>query len=1031
MVLRTALSKGVALCGPELRSALHPTTQFRRTATSMSVLRPALARRALTPRSIRAPKKTTKEAKSFSTEATVPVIRGNIDPKTGRPRTRTTTSSSSSSSSRTRTWPRYPKFLKDSPSKTLSLRVQSRSQPLEFETWKLFDNAASSKSMRLPIVTLQHMIRQDEAQQGTSLSDGLCSDEELRRRSSVLAYKGVTQEDLRTWAWILAIDNPDARAARFLSPDLAGSSRPKPVFMLLQILQRNNAFIKGKTLVKLHQYIDEHHVKARMANPQLPFGAVRRSLDSGLNMTPQTFVLTMRMLVHHYLRIWPSALTAVATLMSDYIKTIPHMAHVAAKKRAAEDGTEAEGSSTDTEQTIQDRKVYADMCYVFNSGLELFRQKAPVEPVLNMRYNWRAQRVLLATSTSQDIPRPLLISRDGFRSIRHVLLALGKSPEERRVSMRMARTWPPYRRDWDGLDEQRRPKDDFSRSVQAGAMMHEAGYGDMDHERALNVLGGVVPGESPTVQTRTLGPRIWKGPKANLNLFSEWAARVRATRDVNEAWREFDGRPSKIKPSLQVYTEMFLKLFAAPVERHHPAESASSTATWPHGKELLPGDAREVYPVHDATLTPFERARISPPTVGQLYNRMMVEGTRPAGECLAVLIKNATNLGDVMRYLYDSGMDERTIGALRLPDSFTASPLSRPSPVIPSREHKKYEDIWKSEKSQPVPSQLERVQSVPLPVLSAYITVLCRLQPTVSHTPAGPMKQLRTQMVHHAIRLAMMRLPPGYESGRSYLAPYHTIVKRLSYPKVLVGPEHTTDAALHNQEALAMCLELFAHLRKIGSGTDDMIFRSIIRAALVYSNDVDCSILGTGWVGDAVDDNSGRSFDYGSTPELMRTAHATIVEMFNDIVTDGPNQYNVSHPATRHNIKAFTLDIYIKFLGYLRDTENMTAALLWVASVYDDPVLLEDAKDVDHLQHSALQRSLILYRVVAEASSSPRDAARMAEVEAQFTDLRERGSSWQWPNREDADRFVLWKQAESRQKEFWRRIRPVGQDNWR
>ena len=892
--------------------------------------------------------------------------------------------------------------------------------------------------MRLPIVTLQHMIRQDEAQQATNLSDGLCSDEELRKRSSILAYKGITQEDLRTWTWILAVHNPDERAARFLSPDLAGSSRPKPVFMLLQILQRNNAFIRGKTVAKLHEYINEHHVKARMANPQLPFGAVRRSLDSGLNMSPQTFVLTMRMLVHHYLRIWPSALPAVATLMSDYIKTIPHMAQVAAKKRAAENATAADGSSAIEDQSVQDRKVYADMCYVFNSGLDLFRQKAPVEPVFNMRYNWRAQRVLLATSMSRDMPRPLLINRNGFRSIRHVMLALGKSPAERRVSMRMARSWPPYRRDWDGLDEQRRPKDDFSRSVQAGVMMHEAGYGDMDHDRALNVLGGMVPGESPTVQTRTLGPRIWKGPKANLNPFSEWAARVRATRDVNEAWRQFDGRSGKIKPSAQVYTEMFRKLFAAPVERHHPAESASSTATWPHGKELLPGDAREVYPVHDATLTPFERARISPPTVGQLYDRMMAEGTRPVGECLAILIKNATNLADVMRYLYDSGMDEQTIGALRLPDSFTASPLSRPSPAIPAREHKQkqYEDVWTSaDKSLPVPSQAERVQSVPLPVLSAYITVLCRLQPMVTNTPAGPMKQLRTQMIHFAIRLAMTRLPPSYESGRSFLAPYHTILKRLSFPKVLVGPEHTTDAVLHNQEALALCLELFAHLRKIGSGTDDMILRSIVRAAIVYSNDVDASVFGTGWVdgaggaGGVGDSSSSRSFSYGSTPQLMQTAHATIVEIFSDLVTDGPGpgQPGGSHPATRHNIKAFTLDIYIKFLGHLRDTENMAAALLWVASVYDDPVLLEDAKDMDDAQHSALQRSLILYRVVAEASTSPRDAARMAEVAAQFTALRERGSSWQWPTADDADRFVLWKQTESRQKEFWRRIRPVDQ----
>ncbi|CAK7236147.1 hypothetical protein SBRCBS47491_009538 [Sporothrix bragantina] len=938
------------------------------------------------------------------------------------------------------------KFLTDSPNATLALRLKSRSMALTFEAWKRFDDVARSQSMRLPVVALQMMLRHDEAQRPTSLSDSLCDPETWRMRLNSLAFKGITENDIQHWLWVLSAQDSDERIARFV----ADEARPKPVFMLFQLLRRDETFHKGRSLTGLYNYIARHHVNSRMrlSASELPFGAVRRAVDPALNMAPDTFATLLRLLVHHYIRLWPSALPAVARLVVSYVETLPHMV-----KRG-------------------EQQAFADACRIFNYALVLFQRKSPVSPVFQMRYNWRAQKVLLAMSTT--LPRPLFINRAGFRAIRRVLLALGKSPAERNVALRMARTWPPYRRNWDGRDEQRQAQDDFSRSAQAGVLMREAGYAEVEHDRALGVLGGVLPGESPTVQTRSLSPRTWTGFRASLNVFSTWAARVKATRDVNEAWHEFqtapgnmdgDGRP--LRPSIQVYAEMFKKLVAMPVEFYTAAGSSSSQgqAVGRHGKELLPGDAKEVYPVNDATLTAFEKQRLRPPTVAVLYAQMLHDDIRPVGDCLSVLLQNAPTLEAAMKYLHDSPLDKAAIAALKLPRASHISPPpdsntnthAHSSPFSSTRQSSR-----RFKRQQPLeperPITLELLRNIPLPILNAYIFLMCRFQPRLTAEAARLGKQRRTALIHHAIQLSARRLPPSIEEGRTYKATWHTIMRTLAQPKLMVSPQNTNDRRFHDTESLYLALRVFDQVSQAG-GVDVILFDSLCKVMQKSLRWTDPTLVMAPATDPVEDTDEGQiPASQSTTPppavnqresELLQTAHASLVAAFEEMtilssfetdLTGSPDSSTPPlaphHPATPHNITAGMLQAYLQTLGYLGDTEAMTRAMHWVLRTWDDWTVLEDAKNPDDGQHATMGRVLIMYRAFVEGLEATPDpttspvngedvvpGSQVASVKDHLTQLQRRGCMWHWPSSYDADQYVRWHRKEHNE-EFWARVRP-------
>ncbi|KAJ4422073.1 hypothetical protein N0V82_003264 [Gnomoniopsis sp. IMI 355080] len=428
--------------------------------------------------------------------------------------------------------------------------------------------------------------------------------------------KGIQEEDVYHWLWILQADNTDTKVDR-----LVASDRFVPIFVLMAILRSDEMMLKGSSLVKIYDYFAKSYIHSSLESrrawiEEVASGLSGRTLDSLGNMTPSHFMLVIRRLVHHCLTTFPSSLPMIARLVVSYVEMVPDKIPKATGRRTG----------------------YGIRCALFNYALCTFRRTPVLSPLANLPHNWKAQKILLGYSAG--LKRPLVINRWSYRAIRMVLMGLKKSEEEKLPAFRYAKTWPPYIKQLDGTDEARDKAQYLSRSVKAGVLKQSEGYSHDLVDHAIDTLGGALPGKAVTIQTRSAPHGLWTHQHRSLQIFAYWAAKVKATRNAFEAWQIFNEPPmSGVQPDFQVYAEMFSKLYAAEVD-------ASSA--------VLPGDAKETYPPHLANLTELERARVRPCSAQELYERMVRSGQRPVNQCLTVLIRNAPSLDRATQYLNDS-----------------------------------------------------------------------------------------------------------------------------------------------------------------------------------------------------------------------------------------------------------------------------------------------------------------------------------------------------------------------------------------
>lgn len=486
---------------------------------------------------------------------------------------------------------------------------------------------APSKSKRLAVLAHQYVMRQKEAQMETSTSKLLENPLQWKRRLNKFAKKGIEENDVQHWVWILQADDTDTKVDR-----LVASDRFIPIFVLMAILRSDEHMLKGSSLVKIYDYVAKNYIATSMESrgarktEQASTGVWGRTLNSLNNMRPSNFSLFIRRVVHHCLRTFPSSLPMIARLVVSYIEMIEDDVHAVRRRRSG----------------------YANRCMVFNHALCTFRRTSPQVPLANLPYNWSAQKILLGYSAG--LRRPLVIDRWSYRSMRMVLMGLKKSEAEKLAASRYARSWPPYIRQLDGTDEARDKAQYLSRSVKAGSLKQSEGYSHDLVDHAVDTLGGSLPGMAVSIQTRSAPLGLWRFQHKSLQILSYWAAKVKATRNAYEAWQVFNQPPMDgVLPDFQVYAEMFEKLFAAEVD----AESAA-----------LPGDAKETYPPHVANLTELEYARIRPCSAGELYERMLRSGQKPVHKCLDVLIKNAPSLEQAAEILDESPLCKSAVSAL-------------------------------------------------------------------------------------------------------------------------------------------------------------------------------------------------------------------------------------------------------------------------------------------------------------------------------------------------------------------------------
>jgi hypothetical protein len=458
-----------------------------------------------------------------------------------------------------------------------------------------------------------------------------------------LERSGFSLEDVQLWAHILTAPTNEEVAQRYLS-----CRTRKPTFVLLEILRRSVFSVRSFRSLLLHSYhftgiratplLTESRSEAIDVvpdgyEPQLP----PLEPSTGHDVRPleyTTFEVLVCRLLRHARRVWPPAMVTISNMVVSYCQCLV-------------------GDGFDPSS-----KIYARICKIYNMILLRLSLPASVNPLRSMVWNWQAQRTLLISAAT--FRPPLQLDKSAYRAVSQVLLASQKSPGERRYASLMQRTWPPWRKELDGMDVKRSPDEDISRVVAALSRMRESGYAEDAIDRALKILGGREPDGTPAIQTRRvtklrqrhlIRARHGLARQSNEDSTVEWVARITATRDVYEAWGAFQGfKRDGQRPSHSMYHAMFEKLVYRTLMDGQRQR-----------REALAGDAKELLPVMDDNISESEKLRMQPPTIDTLFSQMIRDGIQPSGRCLELLIRNAPTLERVALYMNHGALPSNTL----------------------------------------------------------------------------------------------------------------------------------------------------------------------------------------------------------------------------------------------------------------------------------------------------------------------------------------------------------------------------------
>ncbi|EFQ31774.1 hypothetical protein CGRA01v4_04810 [Colletotrichum graminicola] len=606
---------------------------------------------------------------------------------------------------------------------------------------------AVNNSTQLVVITAQYILR-EVPQLDPRIGDLLCSNEKWLAKLHRLARNGLSAGDVSYWAWTLVSPDPDVRVARFMSKPCQ-----KPLFLLCHLLLKN-AHFSPDSFEGLLKYC-----RKWCSYQQIGRGFAKAFARSYV-LNPELFNRVAENLCFHASRLQSDALPEIADLSVAYIKSI-------------------------AQRCQHPDKAYEFQCKVFNGALQAVSVLSKRTPYQQASQNWRAITILLSLSSS--LKHPLIIEGESYRAIRQVLLALPKTASERKTAGALSSSWPPYRILRDGMEEKADTQEYLSRVVKAGFMMQEAGYSKKEIDVTTDVLGGMAPDGSPTIQTRAIYPRHLRVEQGT------WAALVRATRNAQEAWAAFTNPPeSGMRPTFEVYWELMVKLAARQADpRHHN----------------LPGDGREVFPFDDRNLSDFEKARISPPSMPQLIEQMYNAGVAIEERPLAWLLRRAPDIETALEYISHSSVDEALKNSLRQCLKVSQKPVI----TIPTRP------------SRPI--------DLPHKMLHATVDLLCRLQPNRTKNTPDYLPKHKLYSIHHAFRLAQTGRNLAHTSDRP---PLELIMLALGRPNIMVSNTAPQD---NNIEVVKMALKVLGEAEERGALTLDMLnaFAHAIRK-LVYSS---------------------------------------------------------------------------------------------------------------------------------------------------------------------------------------------------
>lgn len=427
-----------------------------------------------------------------------------------------------------------------------------------------------------------------------------------------LRTKRCSPEDVMTWAWILMSRDGKLVGLRLKAVlDACHISKSLiPPFLILYTLQRT--YVPRSTLRTLFLVIESLY----------PSDNPVRIRDH-----KTTILLSIRLL-RHARRSWPELLPRVTAI---FRKTFDIF----------QNSNPPPGWVTKT-------------C---NRFLRLLSLSTSDKPYKNIPLLQMCQFDLVRQMEIINAP----ITREGYRGIITVQLAHHKLFSEIEKTHRMGTHWPPWQIERDGWTETHGHVHEqlLSRAGQVIKQMVEAGYSLADWEKQALVLAGLDTDTSPTIQTRSFWHKGILNETTTVNGESRriWAARVRATRTINEAWWIFQECRQQGVPSQEVWEEMFEKvIWHSKVEKAKYTQDAMCKREqgdmlrrelWlrnlAYKSEITPGDAKEpLLPPRNPADGVFNTEPV--PDVESLFNMMVRDGMKPGSRLTALLVQEAGTL---------------------------------------------------------------------------------------------------------------------------------------------------------------------------------------------------------------------------------------------------------------------------------------------------------------------------------------------------------------------------------------------------
>lgn len=791
----------------------------------------------------------------------------------------------------------------------------------------------------------------------------------------LLSKQGYGLQDVVSWAWILKAQSAELAATRLWAltncPNLI-QPRSIPMSLYLFLLRRQDWSAAGVKLMLSYAWLrmggrdalsQTHNAAKAVVWPRERWGKPGTK-EVALSQPREVMIAFIRLL-RHARKVFPEACISIAALLSKHLTS----------------------RSRQTKHDISSGHERARLTFLYNTALSLLSHPSSVRPYQLITHQQRAQFNLIRTMSEFD--PPLAIDREGYRAVTRVQLAHRKTMQEADWAAMKAKSWPPWKEDRHGLDVNKGPEYGQSRASEVISKMEEAGYAKDTWEDSARVLAGWDTDESPTIQTRALLSKPLMSRRVGVSggtlvineRTSIWAARIRATRTVDEAWACFLAFENNRAPKTQdVYYAMFEKLVFEQKRLKLISKDGSqgADASFAGDNEaVLPGDSPRVYEKpssQDAIYVP-----TSPLDLDAFFDLMLKHGIRPSGRFLAFLLKHARTFKSGIRYLRASALPPRVADALLSDKTLDRQRVIQDIGYMSDHNFAAFIHFL----TRFAPRQSDEQ----LPSLSYRMSCLGGKSAVHSQRIIDPL--------HQAFRLLLTRKPfyrPPWNSTLSALARSGTSVAKhgnLDDPSSLSHanwlPRDTDGfgnrkALNSNKTGIAQDIRSWTMIRNVLRQMDEIGLELDFAGFQIVCVGLEKAIFAaTTGVAVLSDVESGDSLHMGAM-EVLKNGHVFVKSLFKRLVFSGHSAVDSAHAAESSQTVPATVELlprllevpapshlhaFIRVLGLREDFQGMQELIEWMSRFA--PELQAVAEEAANGQRM-LRRCLVAARVFLEQS---------------------------------------------------------------